>query len=446
MQQPDININCTNSVGETPLLKAIRYSSENCAAKLIEVGANISTPCIVNRTPLHEAVGGSPSLYIAHLLIEKGADINALDWDDNTPLHRAVRFSNFEMVAMLLYYGADTDIVDSYGFTPFMLAIERNEDAQIQELLLEYEVDFNRFTMYGASTLSLAMCKKSPLVKDIIERGADVNYSNYSGNAFKMSLKWKDSSAFKMIWPTFNHHVVYEGCYHHMLYELDHNSFSARDWLECMMIVFCSDAAYDIIHDVHGGYASFFAYLINMFFKRDLSESDLFPFACISLSLGAEVCSIDVQVLYNFYGYNETLKLFLQVGVDLVETNDYPTLPVYICDVNKYHVSVMNECRIIPDVYNINKLLYYFTPTSKFTHKIQRYSELDERYVETYEKLKKFAVPSLLELARDMTRKAICVKYNITKCLWFYTVLNQLEMPSIIKKIIAYEVPVRRSI
>lgn len=66
--------------------------------------------------------------------ILQDANINALDFDLYTPLHEAVIHSDYEMVSMLLYYGADADSACSNGLTPFMMAVHLNVDVEVSNL------------------------------------------------------------------------------------------------------------------------------------------------------------------------------------------------------------------------------------------------------------------------------------------------------------------------
>lgn len=463
LQQPNINLNNRNYFGETPLLKSLQCSSETFAIKLIEAGADVSIPNLQNETPLHEAVKKYKN--VTQLLIEKGADINALDFDSYSALHEAVCHADYEMVAMLLYYDADATSLNSHGLTPFMMAVNNNVDPEIQRLLLEYETDFNRVADDDYSTLLLALNSKSPLIRDIVERGADVNYALTEINALQLSLHLEDIVVFKMIWAKFDYGTVYSSGYIPLLHTFQVTHLSSDVWLECLSIVFYSDVGGDVINDyVRNDPENYFSCLVDMFHRQSLSEKELHPFVCVSLSFGAEVYLSNAELLYQYYGYNETLKLFLHVGVKINKTA-YPTLPRFIVDVQSDPASLLGSYRLhrnisyMPDqVRNINSLLNFFTPTLRFRQQLQSCCDFEtslvdffefkftasDEYVAVCDRLKGFSVPSLKELSRDVARSFVCTAFDVSNCVQFYSLVRHLELPKVIKQIISYEMPVNR--
>jgi uncharacterized protein len=60
------------------------------------------------------------------LLIEKGSNVNARDFYDNTPLQKAVfsSKSNGEIITLLLKAGADKNIVNKSGISPYQVALK----------------------------------------------------------------------------------------------------------------------------------------------------------------------------------------------------------------------------------------------------------------------------------------------------------------------------------
>lgn len=464
IQHPNINLNNLNYFDETPLLKSLQCSSETFAIKLIEAGADVSISNLQNETPLHEAVKKYKN--VTQLLIEKGANVNALDFDYYSPLHEAVCHADFEMVAMLLYYGADANSLNLHGLTPFMMAVNNNVDSEIQKLLLEYEVDFNRIADDDYSTLLLALNSKSCMIQDIIERGADINYCLPEINALQLSLYLEDVSVFKMIWPKFNYTLVYSNGYIPLLHSFQVTSLPTNVWLECLSVILYSDVGHDVIHDyIKRNAENYFSCLVDMFYQKKLSDKDLFPFVCLSFAVGAEAYLTNAELLYNHYGYSETFKLFLHMGVKINKTYHCPTLPLFIIDVKSDPLNLLGNYRLhrnisfMPDqVKNIGNLLNFFTPPLKFRQQIQSCCDFEtsisdffelkytvsEEYIQICERLKQFSVTSLTELSRDVARNTICTKFNISNCSHFYTVLKHLDIPNVIKRIIAYEVPVNK--
>ena len=78
-------------------------------------------------TPLHRAVGEG-NLRSGETLLEGRAHPNIADKSGQTPLHRAAAYggtmTRFELVGMLLASGAEVNIKDNYGHTPYDYAVE----------------------------------------------------------------------------------------------------------------------------------------------------------------------------------------------------------------------------------------------------------------------------------------------------------------------------------
>lgn len=146
--------------------------------KLIEAGADPNkTYFWLQETSLHLAVCYE-DIDVAQYLIQNGADVNATDKFLRTPLFWYTDRSagKLEMLCMLLYYDADTNIANTNGETPFHCALKRGKSfTQHQEILLEYVIDFTMTTNAGCSLLTVAISGECFLkvISQIIERGLD---------------------------------------------------------------------------------------------------------------------------------------------------------------------------------------------------------------------------------------------------------------------------------
>jgi len=112
----NVNINDTGSIGWTPLEFAIVNRNPDSAKVLIERGADLSGASEPRgQTPLHRAAFFNET-EIVQSLIDAGADINARERiRGETPIHFAARNGSMEAVKLLLDAGADTSIVSSEG-------------------------------------------------------------------------------------------------------------------------------------------------------------------------------------------------------------------------------------------------------------------------------------------------------------------------------------------
>jgi ankyrin repeat protein len=104
---------------------------------LLEHGANANHGRDESKkTPLHHALAGGAAIEVIRLLIEHGADVNAktlagvhsYNYYGNTPtrgetpLHRAAAFASGKIVQLLRQAGADRDVRDVNGVTPYIWA------------------------------------------------------------------------------------------------------------------------------------------------------------------------------------------------------------------------------------------------------------------------------------------------------------------------------------
>lgn len=118
-----------------------------------------------------------------NILLNMGFEIDQVDPLEGSPLHSAVRNGSVGCINFLLSRGANINVVDTQrNETPFMTSIGRNEE--ITQLLLQVEgIDVVTIkNKDGESSLFYAVRHNLPeLVKEIINRGADVNEQNYHG-------------------------------------------------------------------------------------------------------------------------------------------------------------------------------------------------------------------------------------------------------------------------
>jgi ankyrin repeat protein len=191
---------------------------------LIESGAEIDQKNVYGTTALWEAaVNASKIMYgrseceentlFMRKLIKAGADLNTIS-DTGTPLLvflSAEDYNYIDQIKILILAGADVNIKNSYGWTPYMTAMwfkkeERavflkeqgalTEGIEIVDLFnsivevdlskvkeyLNEGIDINVSTVFGNTPLMLA-CEHEQLelVKFLIERGAELNKENSSG-------------------------------------------------------------------------------------------------------------------------------------------------------------------------------------------------------------------------------------------------------------------------
>lgn len=104
---------------------------------LIAHGAEVDSRDTLGETPLMRAVSqGSDAL--AELLLERGADPNAVSWNGETPLHRAVQKRRLALLPTLLSFEADMEAKDGRGLTPLQVAHDDDIES-VSDIFSRYE-------------------------------------------------------------------------------------------------------------------------------------------------------------------------------------------------------------------------------------------------------------------------------------------------------------------
>ncbi len=117
----------------------------------LQVGADINCRDDHGRTILHVACREHVHVHVVQYLCENGADIHCTDGTNSTPLHVACFNSNIKNVKVLLQFGARDDVNkrDIWGSTPLHDATSILCDGKIVELLLYHGADPNILNFEG---------------------------------------------------------------------------------------------------------------------------------------------------------------------------------------------------------------------------------------------------------------------------------------------------------
>lgn len=133
------------------------------------------------------AVRGKPD--IVRALLGFTTDINLPDetpfGNNNTPLHCAAQLrkpTRPQVCQILIAAGADVNIKNKLGKTPFYVACESSDNPYIAKLFLYHEADIDARTVQGQTPLHIAVAKGHiETVKLLLRCGAryrDTDYSN----------------------------------------------------------------------------------------------------------------------------------------------------------------------------------------------------------------------------------------------------------------------------
>ncbi len=184
------NVNAADHQGETPLMKT--WHSMTISRLLIENGANVNAADHQGETPLMKA---HRDLAVSRLLIENGANVNAADHENRTPLiHAAIFYDASKLIKLLIENGANVNAADHENKTPLIHAVQSyNLSSEVIQLLIKNGANVNAADQENKTPLIYAARhyhSSSEVIKLLIENGANVNHANDNG---KTAL-WKAKS------------------------------------------------------------------------------------------------------------------------------------------------------------------------------------------------------------------------------------------------------------
>eukprot|EP01063_Lacrimia_lanifica_P027493 TRINITY_DN386_c0_g1_i2.p2 TRINITY_DN386_c0_g1~~TRINITY_DN386_c0_g1_i2.p2 ORF type:complete len:836 (+),score=420.59 TRINITY_DN386_c0_g1_i2:82-2589(+) len=140
----DVDFNCQDRWGTTPLTGAENCGQQEVAAYLREKGAKrtgemglVRKASFSGSTQQHDDLikaCAAGDLERLQKLVQNGADVNKGDYDSRYPLHLAAEDGHLECVRFLHEQGADLDVKDRWGNTPLRGAI-RNTHNDVADFL-----------------------------------------------------------------------------------------------------------------------------------------------------------------------------------------------------------------------------------------------------------------------------------------------------------------------
>ncbi|WP_406700729.1 ankyrin repeat domain-containing protein [Singulisphaera sp. Ch08] len=135
------NPNLIDDTGKTPLHLAIAWKSADAVSELLEAGANVAIQDSDGATAFHYAIQHKLPNVLEALMKKCPEAVAVSDKHGNQPLWTAAfnARGDYEMVAMLLNYGADPEHLNNVNLSPLDIPKRKGEPALLQ--LLEEKVD-----------------------------------------------------------------------------------------------------------------------------------------------------------------------------------------------------------------------------------------------------------------------------------------------------------------
>ncbi|KAJ3121689.1 SH3 and multiple ankyrin repeat domains protein 2 [Physocladia obscura] len=133
-------IEIPDAFGQTPMYYAVSSGNHECAARLLELKAEVSYVDESGKTLLHMACLNNSGI-LTGLLIDYGyLDMEAVNVAGNTPLHLTATRNAVESAQRLLIRGADRDKTNKFGNTALQMAI-LSGSSEVAELLKSFSLD-----------------------------------------------------------------------------------------------------------------------------------------------------------------------------------------------------------------------------------------------------------------------------------------------------------------
>ncbi|XP_068915738.1 uncharacterized protein [Tenebrio molitor] len=442
-----LDINAFNNLGKTPLLMAAIEPNSQILKALIEKDADLNLGDPDGNTPLHYAAYYN---FVDNcvVLLERGANVNVQNKRGFTVLHVVCGVhTELELVAMLMFYGADVSIPSSddngIGYTPFELCLMHNK-VTFQKFLLDYVMDEVAKTPILLGALVGAMEHRAELFPIIVQHVSEVIYDTDELRIFLNKIMYFKPEYLRLFIQHFDYIVKairnVDTCLmtSPSFYIEEHLTGYPRTYsnlIENLYIIFDEPLACYFVESVNKAHKpNILSTLVHICFKQKLPIKSLSHAIYHLLSYGVELTHEIVEQIYYCFGDGEMFRTLLHM--DIQKTADYwsrAPLPAIIYDVAVKDVDTFLKKPNTYDRVVLEKLASFYAGCQVKEFCVSVEKDLSE----TVEKLPD--VPLLLELARNAARNHIVQVYHVKNSRQYCTVLDFLPLCNEYKAILSFQ-------
>lgn len=182
---PQLDLTIKNYTGISPLMMAAQKGHSQVAQLLYDKGAKIEEKDSVGCSALIYAVKGNHPALISWL-VKSGADINEQNSNQETPLMYAIVNGHEDLALSLIEQGAKVDLINKNGKTVLMLACAKGQTKVVQKLL-DLKVDINIEDHAKETALAQAIRNgHEELAGLLVKNGAQISTITESGETLLM--------------------------------------------------------------------------------------------------------------------------------------------------------------------------------------------------------------------------------------------------------------------
>lgn len=204
-----VDIHSVSSKKETALSLASFRGLDEIVHQLLERGALVNHQDREGNTPLIKAVMSGYQKVVEKLL-EYGADVNIRNKENETALAKAILFERDpdgkDIISLLSARGADVNVFDDHGFTPFLYLLQNNDVDFVKEffdLFLE-KARVNDRDPDGKTALMIAVKRGyNDFIFPLLKQGADIYLKDKQGHTVLDLCSDKDILLYLNDWDLF---------------------------------------------------------------------------------------------------------------------------------------------------------------------------------------------------------------------------------------------------